>query len=234
MTDPWVKRVTIGASTVYLGDCLKILPALGHVDAIVTDPPYGIGADSATAKNKGKYGWKYYGESNWDVDRPDREIFDLMLKQSDLQIIWGGNYFTDYLPPTMRWLIWDKGQRDFSLADGEVAWTNQMKALRIISYSRGKALSRRDGNFHPTQKPIDLCCRAMSNHNVKICLDLFGGSGSTLIACEKTKRTCYMMELAPCYVDVMIKRWQNLTGKKAILASNNKTFDELNDTEKAA
>ncbi len=207
MTDPWVKRVTIGASTVYLGDCLKILPALGHVDAIVTDPPYGIGADSATAKNKGKYGWKYYGESNWDVDRPDREIFDLMLKQSDLQIIWGGNYFTDYLPPTMRWLIWDKGQRDFSLADGEVAWTNQMKALRIISYSRGKALSRRDGNFHPTQKPVEImewCLTFIPDG--KVVVDPFMGSGSTGIACINMGRPFIGIDIDPKYFDITCSR----------------------------
>ncbi len=207
MTDPWIKRVVIGASTLYLGDNLKILPALGHVGAIVTDPPYGIGADASRAKVKGKSGWAYYGESNWDVERPDREIFDLMLKQSDLQIIWGGNYFTDYLPPTMRWLIWDKGQRDFSLADGEVAWTNQMKAMRIKTYSRGKALSRRDGNFHPTQKPVEImewCITFIPEENVVV--DPFMGSGSTGVACVNMGRRFIGIDIDPKYFDITCSR----------------------------
>lgn len=207
MTDPWVKRVVIGASTVYLGDCQKILPTFGHVDAIVTDPPYGIGADNATAKNKGNFGWKYYGESNWDAKRPAREIFDLMLEKSNLQIIWGGNYFTDYLPPTMRWLIWDKGQRDFSLADGEIAWTNQMKALRIMTYARGKALARRDGNFHPTQKPVEIMewCLTFIPEGMVI-VDPFMGSGSTGVACIKMGRPFIGIEVDPKYFDITCSR----------------------------
>ena len=207
MTDPWIKRVVIGASTVYLGDCLKILPVLGRLDAIVTDPPYGIGADAARAKHKGKFGWKYYGESSWDIDRPGQEVFDLMRDQSDLQIIWGGNYFTDYLPPTMRWLIWDKGQRDFSLADGEVAWTNQMKAMRIKTYSRGKALSRRDGNFHPTQKPVEIMewCLTFIPED-KVVVDPFMGSGSTGVACVNMGRRFIGIDVDPKYFDITCAR----------------------------
>lgn len=211
MTDPWIKRVVIGSSTLYLGDNRKILPELGHLDAIVTDPPYGIGADKARAKTKGKSGWKYYGESNWDIERPDREIFDLMLEQSDLQIIWGGNYFTDYLPPTMRWLIWDKGQRDFSLADGEVAWTNQMKALRIKTYSRGKALSRRDGNFHPTQKPVEIMewCLTFIPED-KVIVDPYMGSGSTGVACVNMGRRFIGIELDSIYFDITCTRLEKV------------------------
>lgn len=207
MTDPWIKRVVIGSSTLYLGDCKKILPFLGYMDAIVIDPPYGIGADKSRAKIQGKSGWKYYGESNWDIDRPAREIFDLMLEQSDLQIIWGGNYFTDYLPPTMRWLIWDKGQRDFSLADGEVAWTNQMKALRIMTYSRGKALARRDGNFHPTQKPVEIMewCLTFIPEG-KVVVDPFMGSGSTGVACIKMGRPFIGIDVDPKYFDITCSR----------------------------
>jgi DNA modification methylase len=71
---------------------------------------------------------------------------------------------------------------------------------------------------HPTQKPVALCARALKNHKqVKNVLDLFGGSGSTLIACEQLDRNCYMMELDPKYVDVIIKRWEDFTGEKAVL-----------------
>ena len=69
---------TIGNATLYLGDCRDILPTLPKVDAVITDPPYGINADKAAAKNEGKWGWKFHGDTNWDADRPPREIFDLM------------------------------------------------------------------------------------------------------------------------------------------------------------
>ena len=79
------------------------------------------------------------GETDWDFERPPREIFDSIRKISKDQVIWGGNYFTDFLPPTMRWLVWDKGQRDFSLADCEFAWVSQWKAARVFDYPRGTA-----------------------------------------------------------------------------------------------
>ena len=86
MTNP----VIIGDATLYLGDCREILPTLPKVDAVVTDPPYGIGADEAAAKNKGKWGWSYYGESQWDRKRPPLSIFFLVREISEYQIIWGG------------------------------------------------------------------------------------------------------------------------------------------------
>ena len=138
----------------YLGDCREILPGLGKVDAVVTDPPYGIdygrqGSFSAS------HGWGPWRENvAWDAQRPERAIFDSMLACSESQIIWGGNYFTDFLPPTMQWLIWDKGQRDFSLADFEIAWSSKQGASRILMIPR--AVARLDGKEHPTQKPIAL------------------------------------------------------------------------------
>ncbi len=111
--------VQIGCATLYLGDCLEILPTLPKVDAVVTDPPYGI--NHARDRNSEKDGWIDYPCSGWDKERPARAAFDVMRDVSGHQIIWGGNYFTDYLPPTMQWLVWDKGQREFSLADCEFA-----------------------------------------------------------------------------------------------------------------
>jgi hypothetical protein len=104
------RQERIGDCWLINADCKEVLPLLPKVDAVVTDPPYGIGADEAVAKNKGKWGWKFHGSTSWDRERPDKIIFDLMLGGSKHQIIWGGNYFSDYLPPTMHWLMWDKGQ----------------------------------------------------------------------------------------------------------------------------
>lgn len=198
-------------------------------DLLLTDPPYGIdygGLLKGKGDGKGgadKNGWKSYDCPTWDKERPSKSLFDLLLLSSKNQIIWGGNYFADILPPKMCWLVWDKGQRDFSLADGELAWTSFDKALRIKTYSRASA--NKENKVHPTQKPIELlrwCIEDIADRNmenIETVLDLFGGSGSTLIACEQLDRVCYMAEIDEHYCDVIIKRWENLTGNKAIKIS---------------
>jgi DNA modification methylase len=121
------------------------------------------------------------------------------------QIIWGGNYFADVLPATMRWLVWDKGQREFSLADAELAWTSQQKAVRVFSYSR--AASLRDRKVHPTQKPIALmewCLGFLPDADT--ILDPFMGSGTTLVACAKMGRKGIGIELDPNYFDTACRR----------------------------
>lgn len=196
-------------------------------DLLLTDPPYGIdygGMLKGKGDGKGgadKNGWKSYDAPDWDKERPQESAFKYILTIAKNAIVWGGNYFADMLPPKMCWLVWDKGQRDFSLADGELAWTSFDKALRIKSYSRANA--NREEKVHPTQKPIELlrwCIQDVAERNmgeVSTVLDLFGGSGSTLIACEQLDRCCYMMELDPRYVDVIIDRWETFTGEKAVL-----------------
>jgi DNA modification methylase len=203
--------------TLYLGDCREILPTLGKVDAVVTDPPYGIGADSAAAsaamqrikadgKSKAGRGWKFYGESDWDRERPPPSLFHLILEASENHIIWGGNYFTDILPPTMQWLIWDKGQRDFSLADFEMAWSSRQAAARIIDYPR--ALALQDGKEHPTQKPVEVMkwCIQHLPGDVASILDPFMGSGTTGVAAVKLGRKFIGIEIEPKYFDIACRR----------------------------
>lgn len=154
-----------------------------------------------------------------DKERPTKDFFNLAFKYSENQIIWGGNYFADILPPRMCWLVWDKGQRDFSLADGELAWTSFNKALRVNSYSR--ALANREEKIHPTQKPIEIIkwCIEIAERNkadTNIILDLFGGSGSTLITCEQLNKKNLTMEMDEHYCDLIINRWETLTGRKAV------------------
>jgi DNA modification methylase len=200
-----LREERIGDCRLLLGDCLEVMPLLGRVDAVVTDPPYGIGADEAAAKNKGKWGWTDYGKSSWDRERPPPEVFQAILKAAKEQIIWGGNYFTDCLPPRMRWLMWDKGQRDFSLADFEMAWTSQQKAARAFDYPR--ALALKDGKQHPTQKPVALmewCLGFLPD--AKTILDPFAGSGTTGVACVKTGRAFIGIERDPDYFAIMCKR----------------------------
>lgn len=143
----------------FCDDCMNVLPTLipGSVDAVITDPPYGI--NFMRMGGRGTSGWRSledFGSSDndWDNERPPKAVFDMMLTTAKIVVIWGGNYFTDYLFPSMGWLVWDKGQRNFSLADGELAWTNQNKRLRIFSYSR--SMMRKENGLHPTQKPVAL------------------------------------------------------------------------------
>lgn len=194
-----MEPVIIGNATLYLGDCRDVLPTLDKVDAVVTDPPYGIGYTG----NGGK-GWANHN-AEWDGEIPFvtlQEIRDMSVPK----IIWGGNYFTDILPPTMQWLVWDKGQRDFSLADCEFAWSSQQKASRIFTYSRGKALQ--DGKVHPTQKPIELmkwCINHLPEGSNTI-LDPFMGSGTTGVAAVQMGRRFIGIEREPKYFDIACKR----------------------------
>ncbi len=193
------------------GDCLKVLPTLTErIDAVVTDPPYGIGADEAASKNQGKYGWKSYGNTQWDRSRPEKAIFDLLLGLHVPTIIWGGNYFTDYLPPSMGWMAWDKGQRDFTLADFEMAWTSESKASRCVVYPRGRAIM--DGKVHPTQKPVwvmeqsILYLRRGMEKPIVTVVDPFCGSGSTGVACMQMGLDFIGIELNPTYAAIARRR----------------------------
>lgn len=198
-----VREERIGGQRLILGDCAAILPTLERVDLLLVDPPFGIGAENHAGPEKS--GWTQWEGKKWDKERPAPEVFAAMRKASKEQIIWGGNYFADLLPPTMRWLIWDKGQRDFSLADCEVAWTSQNKAMRIFNYARAKALQ--DGKEHPTQKPVALMQWCLGFFpNAKTVLDCYMGSGTTLYACQKMGRNGIGIEIDPDYFDIACRR----------------------------
>jgi DNA modification methylase len=204
--NPWKRKEVIGGATLYLGDCLEILPVLPKVDAVITDPPYGI--NHARDRNSQKDGWVDYPDNGWDKERPSRAHFEAMLQVSKDQIIWGGNYFTDYLPPTMQWLVWDKGQREFSLADCEFAWSSQQKAARIFNYSRGSALQ--EGKQHPTQKPVPVMSWCLSFvPKSKSVMDPFMGSGSTGVASILAAKDFVGIEIAPTFFDIACERIEN-------------------------
>ena len=209
MTEPtW--QTPDGAAQLYLGDCLQIIPGLGKVDACIADPPYGIG--HARNRKSQASGWVDYDCPGWDIERPKKEIFDLIISQSSTQIIWGANYFTDFLSPSMQWLVWDKGQRSFSLADCEFAWSSQNKASRIFNYSRALALM--DNKVHPTQKPIALMCWCLSFiPKAETILDPYCGSGSTGCACMQLGRRFIGIEIEPKYFaiakDRIMTAWED-------------------------
>lgn len=195
-------------------DCMDILPQLPDkcIDLVLTDPPYGIdyggqlikGEEYKTQTNK--HGWRNFGNGEWDKERPSAEIFREMLRVSKNQIIWGGNYFADLLPASQGWFVWNKMQRNFSLADGELAWTSFDKALRIFDYSRGQA--NQDEKIHPTQKPLKLIewCLARGGVENDLVLDCFSGSGTTAVACHNLKRRFICIERDPEYHALSVKR----------------------------
>jgi DNA modification methylase len=207
----------IGNATLYLGDCREIMPALGTFDAVITDPPYGINSTSFGGGHNGENGWAFYENLKWDEARPAREAFDMLLKAAEDQIIWGGNYFTDFLPPTMQWLVWDKGQRNFSLADCEFAWSSQQKAARIFNYARGAALQ--EGKEHPTQKPVAVMSWCLTFvPKAKTILDPFMGSGSTGVAAVKAGRQFVGIEIHEPYFDIACERIENAQRQERLFA----------------
>lgn len=201
------RKEIIGDCTLYLADCMDIMPYIGMVDAVVTDPPYGIGRSGQQTTNtiNKKHKRKHYEDKKWDENIPSEVVFDTILSVSDESIIWGGNYFSSFLPNRMRWLYWDKGQNGLTMSDGELAWTSQNKALRAITINR--AAINIDGAQHPTQKPIQLMQWCLSFlPDADVILDPFMGSGTTGVACVKEGRKFIGIELDEDYFNIACKR----------------------------
>jgi hypothetical protein len=171
--------------------------------------------------------WAAYCDyEGWDAERPDASIFGYIVALGVPTVIWGGNYFADLLPATRGWLYWSKGQDGLTMSDGELAWTTEDKPLRSKTVNR----SALKGSVHPTQKPVEVIqfsAEYLSVPQKGAILDLFSGSGTVGIVCEKTDRRAYMMELDPGYCDVIVTRWQDFAGKQAIHEASGKTFDEM-------
>jgi site-specific DNA-methyltransferase (adenine-specific) len=206
--------VIIGDATLYLGDCLEILPTLPKVDAVITDPPYGICRDGQVKSTGTHGGRKAYEFLGWDGDRPDADVFNAILNAAEKHIIWGGNYFADMLPPSMRWLVWNKGQR-IKQSDGELAWTSMQQALRICTMNRLELM--KDGAEHPTQKPLSLMkwCIDQAGSPQTI-LDPFMGSGTTGAAAVQMRRSFIGIEREPKYFDIACQRIENAMRQESL------------------
>lgn len=202
----------IGNATLILGDCRTILPTLGRVDAVVTDPPYGIARVWKSGESK-KHGWSRSHDEHrvWDGDPISEETVRSILATSDSQIIWGGNYFV--LPPSRGWLVWKKPGTGFSLSDAELAWTSLDQPVRCLEHQRITALNGElSGNAavrpdHPTQKPIavmEWCLGFVPD--AQTILDPFMGSGTTGVACARLGRRFIGIEIEPKYFDIACKR----------------------------
>lgn len=196
----WREEI-IGDCRLILGNCLEIMPTLGKVDAVVTDPPYGIGEDGGRFRGRKGQNIRVLPKGGWDKETPPEAIFKLILSCSDEQIIWGGNYFSDKLPPSKGWLYWQKLMGgDFS--DGELAWTSRNKALR--EYTK---CPKGQGALHPTQKPVEVmkwCLDFLPDADTV--LDPYMGSGTTGVACVKLGRKFIGIEIDESYFEIACRR----------------------------
>lgn len=198
---------TIGRATLYLGDCLEVMPTLGKVDAVVTDPPYGIGEDGGRFRDRKGGKHRVLPKLAWDNGVPSAAVFDQMLEMSGEQIIWGGNYFTDRLPVSRGWLYWNKMMGgDFS--DGELAWTSLDQPLKSFALC-----NKMGGKEHPTQKPAALMAWCLGFlPDAQTVLDPMMGSGATGVAAIKTGKSFIGIEREPTYFEIALRRIREANG----------------------
>ena len=232
--DVWI----LGSHRLLCGDATSIdavdkLMDGQKVDLVFTDPPYGInhsgkGIDGA---NKASDFGSILGDDDIAVAVDAFNLCQASFPDSRM-IFWGANYYSHALPSGFGWLVWDKQREGDTFSGAELAFVNKGTKVDVFRHQwHGmiKASEHGQARVHPMQKPIALAEWCFENYGDKCVniLDLFGGSGSTLIACEKTKRKCFMMELDPKYCDVIVKRWQEFTKKEAVHAESGKKYNEL-------
>jgi len=232
--DVWV----LGSHRLHCGDSTRIdaVEKLmdGHkADMVFTDPPYGISivgkAGSVGGEKLAKVGVyaKVAGDASTDVAVSAIHIIKTL--GAKVEVIWGGNYYSSHLKDSSCWIVWDKDNTG-NFADAELAWTNQETAVRIFKHTWNgmiKESERGEKRLHPTQKPVALAqwCIEIYGSECDSVIDLFGGAGLTLIACESMNKKSYTMELSPAYCDVIINRWKDYTGKEAVLESTGETYN---------
>jgi site-specific DNA-methyltransferase (adenine-specific)/modification methylase len=207
----------IGDATLYLGDCMDILPTLPKVDAVITDPPYGISIDKQMAASSGHQSGQMaapkgvYVASGWDDQPMSLDLANLIMTKGETIIFWGGNYYG--LPASQCWLVWDK-KVNGNFADCELAWTNMKKPVRKFEWMWNGML-RQGGeqrNGHPTQKPEALMKWCVDQAgNPETILDPFMGSGTTGVAAIQMGRKFIGIEREPKYFDIACKRIEQAT-----------------------
>lgn len=210
-----IREVTIGDCRLIQGDCLEVMKELEPVDAVVTDPPYGIGFGAFNRTNKDAKGNRYkadkYKGGDWDDEFDLAPAFTIINGFNVPTIFWGGNYFPClWKEPVKGFIFWYKHQPVNNFSKGELAWTNIDMPAKFIDFpyfggieGRTKAVKKQ----HPTQKPVAVmgeCLKLLSD--AKKILDPFMGSGTTLVACAKLGRKGIGIELDPDYFDIACRR----------------------------
>ena len=193
------------------GDSLQALKgyADNHFDIAIVDPPYGIGISSNPLRQK-------FEKCEWDNEIPNKQYLEELMRVSENQIIWGGNYMIEFLKPTPCFIVWDKVQpENFSMAMAEFAWTSFTSPAKIFKKRVVGADTKR---IHPTQKPVDLykwLLTYYTNENDLI-LDTHLGSGSIAIACHYMKRNLIGYEIDKEYYDAACKRFKEQTMQQVL------------------
>ena len=191
--------------TLHLGDCLEYMRGMANksVDAVITDPPYGI-AD--VWKGGSSHGWGVARlatpkRNEWDV-KPDKQVFDEILRVTNKAVIWGGNYFE--LPISRGWLVWSKPERNFTLSEAELAWTNISMPVRVFDFRRSDP-----DREHPTQKPVEVMKFSIEKAKLpagSTIFDPFMGSGTTGVACVQLSHNFIGCEIDPQYYAIAERR----------------------------
>ena len=215
--------IELGRHKLMCGDATSredVMKLIGNetVNLVLTDPPYGIKSVDRKTGQLGK-GSKIYHEciGDWNCDM-FIDSFRILRVISNSLIIWGGQNFTDILPPSTGWIFWDKLKNSdtLSFGDGELAWSNVNTKIKKYAFKWNgfvkEGNSELNHKVHPNQKPVELHMRILEDFSQPddVILDCFGGSGTTLIACEMTGRKCLMMEISPEYCDVIRERYMKL------------------------
>ena len=199
---------------IYNMDCLEGMKLLPDkcIDLVLTDPPYGIG--ETNEKNLSRGNWAKptdYGHYDWDKQKISKEYFDEMFRVSKNQIIFGGNYYIEYLKNSSCWIVWDKKNGNNDFADCELAWTSFKTAVRKFDWRWNGMLqekpSWKEKRYHPTQKPVLLMMKIIDTYSKEnqVILDPFMGCGSILIACQKLNRHFIGFEINPDYCKIAEK-----------------------------
>jgi site-specific DNA-methyltransferase (adenine-specific)/modification methylase len=214
----------IGDATLYLADCIDVLPTLDKVDAVITDPPYGIKADKGKNLNMSFNGSKpiksaFYPENKWDLTRPSNDLIKSIVSKGKVCILWGGNYFADLLTPQGKWLWWDKCQTMPTFGDGELAWTNLPQSTpKKFVLANNKIIADRTIRHHPTQKPLPLMmwCINQCTNNPQTILDPFMGSGTTGVAAIQMGRKFIGIEREESYFNIACERIEQATKQSSL------------------